>query len=226
MQCPQCHTPNAADARFCQHCAAALRLTCSACGRQLAPGARFCDQCATPVDPAPAPATEAAETTAAHPASAGERRQATVVFSDLSGFTAMAEQLDPEEVEGLMRRLKDGAVAIVEAHGGIVSQFVGDEVLALFGIPAAHEDDPVRAVRAAAAIHALARQLSPEVEATIGRPLAMHTGINTGLIVTSTADDRDGRIGVTGAAVNTSARLKALASADQILLSPETARLV
>ncbi|MCZ6553950.1 MAG: adenylate/guanylate cyclase domain-containing protein, partial [SAR324 cluster bacterium] len=72
-----------------------------------------------------------------------------MLFSDLSGFTAMTEQLDPEEVQGLMRRLKDRAVEIVEAHGGIVSQFVGDEVLALFGIPTSHEDDPVRAVRAA-----------------------------------------------------------------------------
>ncbi|MCZ6750037.1 MAG: AAA family ATPase, partial [SAR324 cluster bacterium] len=156
----------------------------------------------------------------------GERRQATVLFSDLSGFTAMTEQLDPEEVQGLMRRLKNRAVEIVEAHGGIVSQFVGDEVLALFGIPSAHEDDPVRAVRAAQGLHDLAREMSPEVEDKIGRALAMHTGIDTGLVVTSTADDRDGRIGVTGDTVNTAARLKALAEEDRILLSPATARLV
>ena len=89
----------------------------------------------------------------------------------------MSEKLDPEEVEGLMRRLKDGAVQIVESHGGIVNQFVGDEVLALFGIPTAHEDDALRAVRAAQEIHALARELSPEVETRIGQPLSMHTGL-------------------------------------------------
>jgi class 3 adenylate cyclase len=66
----------------------------------------------------------------------GERRRATVVFSDLSGYTAMNEQLDPEEVEGIMSRIKEEAVRIVESYGGIVNQFVGDEVLALFGIPA------------------------------------------------------------------------------------------
>ncbi|MCZ6748287.1 MAG: adenylate/guanylate cyclase domain-containing protein, partial [SAR324 cluster bacterium] len=149
-----------------------------------------------------------------------------MLFSDLSGFTAMTEKLDPEEVQGLMRRLKDRAVEIVEAHGGIVSQFVGDEVLALFGIPTAHEDDPVRAVRAAQGIHELARELSPEVEEKIGRGLRMHSGIDTGLVVTSTADVRDGTIGVTGDTVNTAARLKALAGDDAILLTPETQRLV
>ena len=156
----------------------------------------------------------------------GERRQATVFFSDLSGYTAMNERLDPEEVQAIMGRVKEGAVRIVEAHGGIVNQFVGDEVLALFGIPTAHEDDPVRAVRAALGLHELAHELSPGVEDKIGRPLRMHTGIDSGLVVTSTADVRDGTIGVTGDTVNTGARLKALAADDTILLSPETQRLV
>ncbi|MCZ6749525.1 MAG: AAA family ATPase, partial [SAR324 cluster bacterium] len=138
----------------------------------------------------------------------------------------MSERLDPEEVQGLMRRLKDQAVEIVESHGGIVSQFVGDEVLALFGVPTAHEDDPVRAVRAAGGLHELARDLSPEVEAKIGRVLRMHTGIESGLVVTSTADVRDGTIGVTGDTVNMGARLKALAEDDTILLGPETRKLV
>ncbi|MCZ6748993.1 MAG: AAA family ATPase, partial [SAR324 cluster bacterium] len=134
----------------------------------------------------------------------------------------MNERLDPEEVQGLMRRLKERAVEIVEAHGGIVSQFVGDEVLGLFGIPTAHEDDPLRAVRAAQGLHELARQMSSEVEGKIGRPLRMHTGIDSGLVVTSTADSRDGTIGVTGDTVNVAARLKAAAEDDAILVSPET----
>jgi predicted ATPase/class 3 adenylate cyclase len=157
---------------------------------------------------------------------AGERRQATIVFSDLSGYTAMNERLDPEEVEALLGRLKEAAVGIVERHGGMVNQFVGDEVLALFGIPTAHEDDPLRAVRAALALHAMVRELSPEVEARIGQPLRMHTGIHTGLIVTNRRDDRDGRYGITGDTVNTGARLKAQADADAILVSAETQRLI
>ncbi len=227
MNCPKCDRANAAGRKFCTGCGAPLSAVCPQCGEVNEPGAAFCGECghkfAEPAETAPPPAVSARE-----PASApsGERRQATVLFSDLSGFTAMTEQLDPEEVQGLMRRLKDRAVEIVEAHGGIVSQFVGDEVLALFGIPTAHEDDPLRAVRAAQGLHELARELSPDVEGKIGRPLRMHTGIDSGLVVTSTADARDGTIGVTGDTVNTGARLKALATDYQILLSTETQRLV
>ena len=164
--------------------------------------------------------------TPAGTADTGERRHATVVFSDLTGYTALNERLDPEEVESLMGRIKGEAARIVEAHGGMVNQFVGDEVLALFGIPAAHEDDPVRAVRAALALHDMAREVSRDVEARIGQPIRFHSGINTGLIVTRSRDLRDGTYGVTGDAVNTAARLVGQAAPDEVVLSPETQRLV
>ena len=138
----------------------------------------------------------------------------------------MNERLDPEEVRGIVGKIKTEAVRIVEGHGGIVNQFVGDEVLALFGIPSAHEDDPVRAVRAARDLHEMVRGMSPEVERRVGSPLRFHSGIATGLIVTGSADDRDGRIGVTGDTINTGARLAANAEADTVLVSPETQRLI
>ena len=138
----------------------------------------------------------------------------------------MSEQLDPEDVQAIMGRIKAEAVRIVEGHGGIVNQFVGDEVLALFGIPTAHKDDPVRAVRAAGELHEMVRGMSTEVEPRLGRALRLHSGINTGLIVTSMGDDRDGRVGVTGDTVNTGARLRALAQDDMILLGPGTRSLV
>ncbi|MEE8395408.1 MAG: adenylate/guanylate cyclase domain-containing protein, partial [bacterium] len=138
----------------------------------------------------------------------------------------MNEKLDPEEVESIMSRIKAEAVKIVESHGGIVNQFVGDEVLALFGIPTTHEDDPRRAVTAALELHRLARDLGAEVEPRIGAPLRMHTGINTGLVVTHLRDDREGRYGITGDSVNTAARLVSRADPDEILLSPDTRRLV
>ncbi len=125
-----------------------------------------------------------------------------------------------------MHRIKEGAVKIVEHHEGIVNQFVGDEVLALFGIPVAHEDDPVRAVRAAMEIHVLVRRISAEVEHRTGTKLRMHTGISTGLVVTHTRDTRDGRYGITGDAVNIGARLAGLAEVDDILVGPETHRLI
>lgn len=156
----------------------------------------------------------------------GERRYATVMFSDLSGYTTMNERLDPEEVAGIMARFKAEAVKIVEGHGGIVNQFVGDEIFSLFGIPTAHEDDPVRAVRATLALHEMVRALSPEVEARLLRPLRLHSGINTGLIVTTVSDDRDGRVNVTGDTVNTGSRLMALAEDDKVLVGPETRKRV
>jgi class 3 adenylate cyclase/tetratricopeptide (TPR) repeat protein len=225
----QCRHENPADHKFCGQCGAALALTCPGCGRGNDPDHLFCGGCGQSL--AEPPTAEAAAVSAlgggGGPAPqpsppAGERRQATVLFSDLCGYTAMNERLDPEEVEGIMSRVKAEAVRIVEEHGGIVNQFVGDEVLALFGIPTAHGDDPRRAVRAALEMHKVAHQVSPEVEERIGRPLRMHTGIDTGLIVTSLRDVRNGTYGITGDTVNTGARLKALAADDEILVSPNT----
>jgi class 3 adenylate cyclase len=156
----------------------------------------------------------------------GERRQATVLFSDLSGYTAMNERLDPEDVRAIVGRIKVEAVRIVEGHGGIVNQFVGDEVMALFGVPQAHEDDPVRAVRAARDLHAFVRAVSPEVEVRIGTPLRLHSGLSSGLIVAGTDDHRDGTFGVTGDAVNTGARLAGHAAADTVLVSEEIQRVI
>jgi class 3 adenylate cyclase len=138
----------------------------------------------------------------------------------------MNERLDPEEVETIMSRIKKEAVTIVERHEGIVNQFVGDEVLALFGIPTAHEDDPVRAVKAAFEIHELVRKISPEVEARISTKLRMHTGISTGLVVTHIRDIRNGSYGITGDTVNIGARLASRAQADEILVGPETHSLI
>ena len=149
-----------------------------------------------------------------------------MLFSDLTGYTAMNERLDPEEVQGIMSRIKSEAVRIVEGFGGSANQFVGDEILALFGIPVAHKDDPVRAVRAAQELHDKVRRISPEVEQRLGQPIRLHSGICTGLVVTHHADDRDGRVGITGDTVNTGARLKAQAPDDTILVSPETRRAV
>jgi class 3 adenylate cyclase/tetratricopeptide (TPR) repeat protein len=223
MRCPACQHDNPETVKFCGECGTRLELRCPACSASNPPGNKFCHECGESMR------TSARQITPppfAAPSLAGERRHATIVFSDLAGYTAMNERLDPEEVEALLGRIKEAAVAIVERHGGMVNQFVGDEVLALFGIPRAHEDDPLRAVRAALELHDMVRGMSPEVEERIGQPLRMHTGIHTGLIVTNQRDDRDGRIGIVGNTVNLGARLKALAAADDILVSPETQRAI
>ena len=226
MQCPNCQTENPEINKFCRECGAKLIQVCPQCKSEIQANDRFCGQCGHNIvetsasaqlskskeeNDISAPSDESVSFTE------GERRQATIVFSDLSGYTSMNEHLDPEEVEAVMSRIKREAVRIVESHEGTVNQFVGDEVLALFGIPAAHEDDPVRAVKAAREIHDLVRQISPEVEKQIDTKLRMHTGISTGLIVTHIRDIRDGSYGITGDTVNIGARLAAHAEADQIL---------
>ena len=203
---------------FCNKCGSQLEITCPKCSRVNPPDSNFCNSCGHDLSKRDVPqkAADSQSSAPAEPESAesrhipeGERRQATVVFSDLSGYTSMNEDLDPEDVEAIMSRIKQEAVRIVERHEGIVNQFVGDEILALFGIPTAHEDDPVRAVKAAFEIHELVRKISPEVEERIGTKLRMHTGISTGLVVTHIRDIRDGSYGITGDTVNIGARLAA-----------------
>lgn len=235
MKCSKCLFENREDAKFCLGCGERLSLHCPLCGKDLPMLAKFCDECGHDLSK-PFVSNESLDssqqpdlppdTSGPTVLPEGERRQATVVFSDLSGYTAMNEQLDPEEVEGIMSRIKKEAVRIVESYGGSVNQFVGDEILALFGIPTAHEDDPLRAVKAALELHEMVRHTSPEVEGRIGKPLRMHTGINTGLIVTHLRDDRDGLFGITGKTVNTGARLRSQAGSDVILVGPETQKLI
>ena len=232
MKCKKCDFENPEGANFCNKCGSKLELACPQCSNVNPPDSKFCNKCGHNLINSD---TAAESSKIAHqPARLsespslpeGERRQATIVFADLSGYTSMNERLDPEEVEAIMSRIKNEAVRIVEGHEGIVNQFVGDEVLALFGIPTAHEDDPIRAVRAAMEIHELVRKISPEVEARISTKLRMHTGINTGLVVTHIRDMRDGSYGITGDTVNIGARLATSAEPDDIIVGPETYRLI
>ncbi len=235
MECPKCQFDNSEGAKFCNECGHKLELACPKCDNVNRSESKFCDACGHDLSKpfvckksleSSKPSDMLSDTSGPTVFPEGERRQTTVVFSDLSGYTAMNEQLDPEEVERIMGRIKEEAVGIVESYGGIVNQFVGDEILALFGIPTAHEDDPLRAVKAAIKLHEMVRQMSPEVEDRIGKPLTMHTGINTGLVVTNLRDDRDGLYGITGETVNTGARLKSQAGSGDILVSPETKKLI
>lgn len=185
-------------------------MICTICHHALPVDAKFCPHCGTP--------------TAGPVPDDGQRRHASIVFSDLSGYTALNERLDPEEVELIMQRIKEAATRIVGSHGGIINQFIGDEVVALFGIPVARRDDPVRAVRAAMALHAAVRAIGQELEQRVGHALTMHSGINTGLIVARRSDSRDGHFALTGDTVNTGARLLGLAAADEVVIGPDTWR--
>ena len=171
------------------------------------------------IEPPAAAATPAGALVAADE---GERRHATVVFSDLTGYTALNEAFDPEEVEAIMARIRQEAVAVIERHGGSVNQFVGDEVMALFGIPVARRDDPRRAVSAALELHQAVDRIAVEFSERLGRELAMHTGVQTGLVIARRSDSRSGQYTLTGDTVNTAARLRGLAQPGEVVVSSQT----
>jgi class 3 adenylate cyclase/tetratricopeptide (TPR) repeat protein len=156
---------------------------------------------------------------------ASERRHVTVVFSDLSGYTAMSESLDPEEVQEITGEIFAGIGGIVDRFGGRMDRLLGDSILAVFGDPVAHEDDAERAVRAALEFHRFVGALGPDIEAKAGQPLQLHTGVNTGVVVTG------GRVlevstGPLGDTVNLASRLQSLAGPNEILVGPTTAELI
>ncbi len=198
-----------------------LKLVAAAQSPQSGPaaGAATAGNAATPASASAQHATPGATPGPGLPAAASntsgqeeaERRHATVMFSDLSGYTALNEAFDPEEVEQIMARIKREAVAVIERHGGRVNQFVGDEVMALFGIPITRRDDPRRAVTAALELHAVVDTIASSLSARLGRVLSMHSGIQTGLVIARRSDSRSGDYTVTGDTVNTAARLRGLA---------------
>ncbi|UCD78696.1 MAG: AAA family ATPase, partial [Desulfobacterales bacterium] len=130
--------------------------------------------------------------------------------------------LDPEEVKEITGRILGEISKIVSKYDGFIEKYAGDSVMALFGANQSHEDDPVRAVKAAKEIHDLVQTLSPQYHEKIGRPLSMHTGINTGLVVTGELNLEKGVHGVAGDAINVAARLSSAAKAGDILVDHET----
>jgi class 3 adenylate cyclase/tetratricopeptide (TPR) repeat protein len=152
------------------------------------------------------------------------RKTVTVLFADVAGSTAMGEHLDPESLRGVMSRYFDEMRTAVEGHGGTVEKFIGDAVMAVFGVPVVHEDDALRAVRAASQMRETLTSLNAELERDWGAHLEIRTGINTGEVVAG--DPSEGQSFVTGDAVNVAARLEQAAEPGEILIGQETHQLV
>jgi len=156
-----------------------------------------------------------------------DRRHVTVLFADLSGFTALSERLDPEEVRAFQGRLFETLGGVIFRYDGFVEKFVGDAVLAVFGAPVAHEDDPARACDAALEMLDRCGGLSREWQSRLGQPVLLHIGIHTGPVVAGNLGDAAGAAyAVTGDTVNTTARLLAAAPPGAILISDATHALV
>jgi class 3 adenylate cyclase/tetratricopeptide (TPR) repeat protein len=185
--------------------------TCPSCGRENPEGFVFCGFCGAALETAAQPGREV-------------RKTVTIVFSDVTGSTAMGEHLDPESLRRVMSRYFDAMRTVIERHGGTVEKFIGDAVMAVFGIPVLHEDDALRAVRAAAEMRQALAALNEDLQAERGVSIAIRTGVNTGEVVAG--DPAAGQTLVTGDAVNTAARLEQAAAPGEILLGDPTYGLV
>ena len=202
--CPACDAPNPDGYLFCGRCGAALPADgCPSCGATITAGQRFCGRCGADLNgAAPRAVTTAVE----------ERKLATVLFADVVGFTSLAERTDPEVVARLVdtafRELGD----IVVQHGGTVDKYMGDSVMAVFGVPLAHDDDAERAVAAAMAMRHL------------GGDLVFSIGVNSGEVM-ATAVGAGGGVTVIGDTVNVAARLEKAAGPGEVLCGRLTTEL-
>src|SRR5829696_2118415 len=224
--CNSCGAANPAEAKFCMSCGGQLERRCPSCGTPAPAAAKFCMSCGSSLDaapgPAPAPAAAAPEPPpAAKAAPADERRQVTVLFADLSGYTAVSERMDPEAVKQLvdasLRRLGEE----VTRYGGTVDKYIGDNVMAVFGAPVAHEDDEQRAVRAALGMQAAMGEINAGLTARHGASFQLRVGINTGEVLAGAVGDGYTVIGDT---VNVAARLQAAGTPGTVTVGERTYR--
>src|SRR5919198_209687 len=152
------------------------------------------------------------------------RKTVTVLFCDVTGSTSLGEELDPESLREVIQRYFSRMRAVIERHGGTVEKFIGDAVMAVFGVPQVSEDDALRAVRAAIDMQSALDHLNVEIEREWGTRIQARIGVNTGEVVA--ADPGSGQSFVSGDAVNVAARLEQAAEPGEILLGEPTYRLV
>ncbi|MBN2554019.1 MAG: AAA family ATPase [Spirochaetales bacterium] len=237
LRCPNCGFTNPSQASFCMRCGTALKAVCLHCDAPVAPDAPSCPNCgrsprtidaaAQESPSAPNPDVPTVET-AAHAAHLdGERRMVTILFADVVGSTSLAEKMDPESWTRIMNRAFDRILPSIYLNRGTIARLMGDALLAFFGAPIAREDDPQRAVKAAADLLEAARQYAEEVRLEYGIEFAIRVGVNTGPVVV-------GEVGsypmkeytAMGDAVNVAQRLQSVAEPDSVLLAGRTYRLV
>jgi class 3 adenylate cyclase len=239
MRCPQCGHDNPAQVRFCGECGTKIEGLCPNCGTSNPPINKFCHQCGQALALAPTPAVRFASPQSYTPphlaekiltsrtALEGERKQVTVLFTDVSGFTSISERLDPEEVHQFMNRAFELILGEVHRYEGTINQFLGDGVMALFGAPIAHEDHAQRAVHAALGMQRVLHGYGAELQRTQGITFRVRMGLNTGLVVVGSIGDNL-RMDYTavGDTTNLASRMVHLAESGQILIAEDTHRAV
>ncbi len=254
MQCLNCGFDNPGDARFCQNCGRPLETSCPNCGTSNAAAVKFCKNCGFALQgrrretapqvvaeksgpdqaldtryhrlAASAPSTLVQKMKAAS-ALAGERRIVTALFADVVSSTSLAEQMDPEDWTLVMNKAFDLLTPAIYRYEGSIARLMGDALLAFFGAPVAHEDDPARAVRAALELLAQARLYAEELRRTHGIDFGIRIGLNTGhVVVGEVGSNLAYEYTAMGDAVNLAARLQSAARPMTVLIGESTYRFV
>src|SRR5262245_28235635 len=194
--------------RFCPSCGTAVGRRCPNCGATVTEDQRFCATCGTALDETPA-------------ASGSERKLVTVLFADVTGSTQLGERLDPEQLRAVMETYFTAMRTEIEAEGGTVEKFIGDAVMAAFGVPVAHEDDPARALRAGLRMLRRLPDVNRGLERDHGVSLQIRIGVHAGEVL-ATVDPQPGEAMVTGDPVNVAARLQTAAEPGELLASERT----
>jgi class 3 adenylate cyclase/tetratricopeptide (TPR) repeat protein len=210
IACPSCQAANPAANRFCGVCGISLARSCPSCGAENPAGNRFCGTCGSTLD---APAAQTI-------GMVEERKVVTALFADLTASTEMASRLDPEDLRGVLHPFFDAMREEIARYGGTVEKFIGDAVVAVFGAPVAHEDDPERAVRCALSMQRRLADLNRDLASMAGGDLSMRIGINTGDVITHTLEEGI----VTGEAANIAARFQTLATPGRVVVGERTYR--
>jgi class 3 adenylate cyclase/tetratricopeptide (TPR) repeat protein len=245
MQCRRCGFENREGGKFCGECGTPLARACPQCGGENPPDFKFCDNCGFRLTPSekPAPSSAPAISRSLDPVAllkepppsglldqlrqdaaraGGERRKVTILFADLKGSTALGERLDAEEIYNLMIQCFQALVEIVHRHEGFVDKFTGDGIMALFGAPLAHGDDPHRAVQASLDMQDWLASFSADLERRKGIPFQMRIGLNFGAVVAGgigVASNKQWTYDVLGDPVNVAKRLEEMAEPGTIYVS-------
>src|SRR5688500_13451842 len=237
MPCPRCQHVNRPGARFCEECGTPLPRACGACGADMSATAKFCPECAHPTGAPPprqfgspevyTPKHLAERILTSKSALEGERKHVTVLFADLKGSMELLADRDPEEARKLLDPVLERMMDAVHRYEGTVNQVMGDGIMALFGAPLALEDHAVRAAYAALKMQAAVKQYAEEVHRSIGVPLHIRVGLNSGeVVVRSIGNDLHMDYTAVGQTTHLAARMEQMAMPGSILIPPETLALV
>jgi len=235
MICPHCQRENPTAARFCMNCGAELILYCDSCKTELPHGARFCMHCGQPVIMSTlTDATRLNRLAATTPSPLvkkvraashlqGERRVVTILFVDVVGSTQLSQHVDIETWTSIMNGAFDRIAPLIYRYEGTIARLLGDSLLAFYGAPVAHEDDPIRAVHSALAFISAGREYAEAIRQEYGVEFAIRVCINTGeVIIGAVQDDLKYEFTAMGGAVNLVSRIKFAAQPMTVLISENT----